>query len=133
MLKINPEPAIKNLFVLEYSYYEEYYAFYFEGPENVTRAQFKATCNELLEKAGYNAIVAERKDEYPSFVGWRHVVESMVPLLEQQGYRCFMPKRASFWGGGIIDNYDDAHALGKAGPEIVNYNRKRREDLMNRK
>lgn len=122
---------MKGLFVIAHSYYEEYSPYYFEGPETATKEDFEKACQSLLEQAGYNAILMEQKDAHPSFIGWNSVVESMIPLLEQQGYRHFKPPIVRYWGG-IIDSYEDAKKLGNAGREVVSHNKRVREDVFER-
>jgi hypothetical protein len=115
------------LFVLGYSYYEEYVPYFLHGPEDVTQEEFKALCDSLLEEAGYRA-VANADD---SWVGWQQVVESLIPLLEQQGYQRFEPVENIYWGPGIIDehDYNELSLLKSSQSKIIEFNKEIHDKL----
>lgn len=113
------------VFILAYTDYETYVPFLLYGPENVTEEEFKALCDSLLEEAGYNSLKEE------SWIGWNNVVESLIPLLEKQGYRRFNPPKVSYFGPGIIDEFDyraDSLLKGSQNP-IIEHNKKVHEEL----
>jgi hypothetical protein len=115
---------MKNLFILVRSHWEDWVPYYFEGPENVTQREFRELCTSLLEQAGYNSVVQATKSEYSDHVGWNEVVESMIPLLEKQGYRHFKPKQCVFSGPGVIDSITEADGLGGAANMIIAHNKR---------
>lgn len=119
---------MNNIFVLARSHYEELTHYYFEGPADVSQKDFRLLCDSLLEEAGYNAIVRANKDPHGGWVGWEEVVESMIPLLEKQGYRHFIVKSCTYNGSSIIESLDENEikGLSKAGPAIIAHNKRLR-------
>src|SRR5579864_365880 len=118
-----------NIFSLVYSDYdtEEYY--FFSGPSSVSQEEFKKLCGQLMPKAGYRAVLRRQSPkESGDWICWRDVVESLVSLLEGQGYQRVSLDACRFrTHGTIIGLHEDTLSddqLGFAGPLIGEYNRK---------
>jgi hypothetical protein len=80
--------------------WEKYYYFY--GPENSTVEQFGDLCDDLLPQAGYKAATKITHVDSNGWINWIDVVESLIPLLEQQGYQRFdLPKHVINGNGAI--------------------------------
>jgi hypothetical protein len=117
-----------NIFSLVYSDYDTQDQFFFIGPVSATQEEFAKLCDRLLPKAGYRVVNKYNKSDDNSWICWRDVVESLVSLLEEQGYQ-----RISLEGhelqtyGSIIGLREDTRCddlLGFSGPLITEYNRK---------
>ena len=120
---------MNKVFALSHFHYEESTTIHFLGPDNVSKQQFQELCYSLVEQAAINAVAKERKQEYPCSVGWTDVVESMIPLLEQQGYHRLKCDEVIF-RGGLINRADPAHQNSedyrlstRAFTTILNFNR----------
>lgn len=117
------------VFALSHFWYEESSTIHFIGPEDVSGKQFQELCYSLVEQAAINAVAKERKQEYPCSIGWRDVVESMVPLLEKQGYLRLKCEEVAFRGGLINkhlpdhQNPEDYRLSTSAFTTILNFNR----------
>jgi hypothetical protein len=77
----------------------------------------------LLEKAGFDAL----KIFNGTFIGWREIIEALLPLLVKDGFEVFNPKIVEYSGPGIIDDNCEARDLKKASPAVVAHNIKIRE------
>lgn len=120
---------MSKIFALCHFHYEESSTVHFLGPEDVSKKQFQELCYSLVEQAAIDAVAKERKQEYPCSIGWRDVVESMVPLLEKQGYLRLKCDQVAF-GGGLINqsrpthqNPEDSRLSTRAFTTILNFNR----------
>lgn len=106
--------------------YEETYFFY--GPENSTQEQFQDLCEALIPQAGQLAVERQKHEEYETWVTWTDVVESLIPLLERQGYQRFDLPKFTVVGSGIIGmsgsrkRYSEGQ-LGYSAKLISEYNR----------
>lgn len=120
---------MSKIFCLAHYSYDEQNSHYFVGPDNVSKNEFEELCYNLVDSAGMNAIIIEKKRDYPCTIGWREVVEAMVPLLEKQGYHHFIPIEASFSGSVINNadlnrqNYDDEKLSSHVFTSILNFNK----------
>lgn len=119
------------IFALSHYHYEDSSTFLFTGPDDVSKEQFRELCYSLADRAAINTIIKEKKDKHPCSIGWRDVVESMVPLLEKQGYHRFNPVEAVF-GGGLINsheswNEDDKRFSSRVFTAILNFNKEIRD------
>ena len=114
------------VFILAYADYETYVPHLLYGPENVSQEEFKNLCDSLLEEAGYNTLTNQ-----DSWIGWNDVVESLIPLLEKQGYQRFEPVKVSYFGSSIIDEDDfvESSPLKGSQSKIIAYNKAFHEEL----
>jgi hypothetical protein len=102
---------------------------YFQGPEDATLEDFEEICDKLLPAAGY-ATALKRMDlknvNMHLWITWISVVESLIPLLEKQGYQLFMPPQYEFEPTGVVgvnDYYSGMDKrLGFANKIIREYN-----------
>jgi hypothetical protein len=118
-----------NIFSLVYADYdmEEYY--FFSGPSDVSQEEFKKLCGQLMPKAGYRAVLRKQSPkEAGDWICWRDVVESLVSLLEEQGYQRISLDAYRFRAKGTIIGLNEDMLsdewLGFAAPIIGEYNRK---------
>lgn len=115
------------IFILVYSSWDWEKNYYFYGPEGSTREQFEELCEQLLPKAGYKAVQKQVRSELGSWVTWNDVVESLVPLLQEQGYQSFDLPKVEINCTGIIGISARSHGmdyrLGFANKLIYDYNR----------
>lgn len=118
---------IDNIFALVYSDYDTQDYYFFNGPEGISQEDFEKLCGELIPKAGYRAALQKLYPKEGGWICWRDVVESLISLLEQQGYQRISLDSYRMAGGNIIgiSNYEHLDGrLGFAEPIIVEYNRK---------
>lgn len=113
---------------LVYSDYDSVEYYFFKSPTNaVTEEEFKKICDQLIPKAGYRAVIRKQLPKEPGdYVCWRDVVESLVSLLEEQGYQRIFLEDYHFKSVGHII-YEDTRGkeqLGFATDLIIGYNRK---------
>jgi hypothetical protein len=122
---------MKNLFILNQTYYDSYYRYFFEGPENISQEEFKEMCNSFLEQASYKAITAQYNErEYgPTWIGWSEIVEALVSVLEKRGFRRFVPKEVTYFGSGIVENNANSKLLGRALRSVLKFNDKIKRKL----
>lgn len=122
---------MRNLFILNQTYYDSYYRYYFMGPENISQEKFKEICDSHLETAGYKSITNRYNErEYgPSWIGWPEIVESLVSVLERHGFHRFIPKEVSYFGSGIIEGNVNSKLLGRALTAILKFNDRIRRKL----
>ncbi len=114
-----------NIFDLVYSDYDWQEHYFFEAPEGSTLEDFEKLCNQLMPKAGYRAALKKSSPKKGGWICWSDVVESLISLLEEQGYQRIFIDSYYMDGGSIIGiNDDDAEErLGFSGKLIINYNR----------
>ncbi len=115
-----------NIFDLVYSDYDWQEHYFFSGPEGSTLEDFRKLCDQLIPKAGYKATLKRSYPKAGGWICWGDVVESLIPLLEEQGYQRVSIDSYQVDVGNIIglneDDLDDR--LGFAGYPIMAYNRK---------
>lgn len=121
---------MSKIFALSHFWYEEYSIIHFLGPDDVSKEQFQKLCYSLVDLAAFAAISKEIKYKYPCPIGWKDVVEAMVPLLEKQGYHRLQCDQISF-SGGLINkskpahqNEEDYRLSKEAFTAILNFNKK---------
>jgi len=120
---------MSQIFALSHYHYEDSSTYLFTGPDNISQEQFRDLCYRLLDQAAVDTIINEKKSKYSCSIGWRDVVESMVPLLEKQGYHCLKPIEVYFGGGLINDarpdrqNIDDEKLSNHIFTAILNFNK----------
>ncbi len=119
------------VFVLAYSWYEEYNPYYFIGSDLNSEEAFSKLCDSLIDQAVQNAITTELSNpDGGSWVGWHDIVRALIPLLEIQGYKHFEPKIKVLWGSGIVDSERDAKGLSKESAEaLIKYNLEKKEEM----
>jgi hypothetical protein len=118
-----------NIFSLVYSDYDTEEYFFFSGPSDVSYEEFKKLCGQLMPKAGYRAVLQKQSPkEAGNWICWRDVVESLVSLLEEQGYQRISLDAYRFRGKGSIIGLDRDllldERLGFSAPLISEYNLK---------
>lgn len=112
-----------DIFILSWSSHEDYIPLHFMGPASCSEKDFEKVCDILLDQAAFEAISNSKKEEYPSYIGWREIVEAFIPLLEIQGFKHFLPKEKKYYGHIIIDNdYDAAQLSSDARKAVLSYN-----------
>ncbi len=126
----------KKIFDLVYSDYDWKDHTYLAGPEDVTLEDFEKLCNRLLPKAGYQAALKYIGPNKNESISWSAVVESLISLLEEQGYQRVSLDSYVIHGNTVIGldrKYEGPtfERLGFAEAAISSYNqkldRKRRE------
>lgn len=114
-----------NIFDLVYSDYDWEEHYFFDAPVGTTSEDFQNLCNQLLPKAGYRAALKKSSSQKGGWICWSDVVESLVSLLEEQGYQRVYLDSYRMNGGSIIglngDNIEDR--LGFSSKIIINYNK----------
>ena len=117
------------LYLVSYSWHEEYDPTLVEGP---AVDDWKGFCDSLLPKAAKRALAAEDA----SWIGWDVIKDALVGLLvEQHGYAVVEPPEAMYWGTIIIDDSDEARdeagrmLLGDAEGEVIKHNSEVRNGL----
>lgn len=117
----------KPIYDLVYSSWDWEKHYYFHGPNESTKEQFDEVCELLLPKAGYKAVQKQVYSEFGSWVTWQDVVESLVPLLQEQGYQLIQLPRVEINCNGIIGLNSRRHGmdrrLGFANKLIYDHNR----------
>lgn len=120
-----------NVFDLVYSDYDWQEHYFFSGPEGATLEDFRKLCNDLMPKAGYRAALKRSSPKSGGRICWSDVVESLVSLLEEQGYQRVSMDSYTIEGGFIVGlNEDELDArLGFSWQVIANYNHKLEKKL----
>lgn len=120
-----------NIFDLVYCDHDLEEHYFFEGPVDVTQEEFEKFCESSLPKAGYKAALKRLSPEDGGWICWRGVVESLITLLEEQGYQRVYLDTYFFEGGNVIGVYDDSfeERLGFSAKMIAVHNRKIDEKL----
>lgn len=116
-----------NIFSLVYSDYDMAEHYFFSGPPDVTQKDFQELCGRLIPKAGYRAVMQkEAPKETEDYICWRDVVESLVSLLQEQGYQRISLEdyRLHVYGNIIHEETHGIESLGFATDLIVGHNRK---------
>ena len=121
-----------NIFDLVYCDHDVEDHYFFDGPDDATEEDFVKLCESLTPKAGYKAALKRSDPDNGGWICWSDVVESLVPLLEEQGYQRIYLDTYYFDGGTIIGMYDRDpidDRLGFSSKLIVLHNRKIEEKL----
>lgn len=115
-----------SVFDLVYSDYDWQEHYFFSAPEGTTSEDFVSICNTLMPKAGYKAALRKSSPKSNSRIYWSDVVESLVSLLEEQGYQRISIDSYKVNGGFTIGLNDDQidTKLGFSWQLIVNHNQK---------
>lgn len=118
-----------NIFSLVYFDYDVEEHYFFSGPVGAKQKDFVKLCDQLIPKAGYRAVTRKQAPkESGDWIVWRDVVESLVSLLEEQGYQRVSLDSYRFSGRGHIIGLNDEtppdERLGFSAPLIAEYNRK---------
>lgn len=105
---------MNNIFIVIAYHYEDYFPYYFSGPEDVSQEDFNILCQSLLNRAGKEAVKFQQMKMDPDYIGMNEVIASLAQILPEYGYHPFNPKQAFFFGPCIIDdnkyskNFEDA-------------------------
>jgi hypothetical protein len=119
----------KKIFDLVYSDYDWQDHHFLEGPDNVTVEEFNKLCTSLLPKAGYQTVLRYLTTKKSGWICWDDVVESLIPLLEEQGYQRVSLDSYHLGGSNVVVGLDEdalvpGAVLGFSGPLIVQHNLK---------
>lgn len=87
-----------SLFILSHSEIGGSSEYYFDGPSSVSQDEFIKLCDYLLDDAASMCLMQE-----DSYIGWAEIIECLSLLLEEEGFKQFVPKMCSYSGPGIID------------------------------
>lgn len=116
-----------NIFSLVYSDYDSEEHYFFRAPDDATEEEFRKLCGQLIPKAGYRAVTKKQlpKDS-GDYICWSDVVESLVSLLQEQGYQRIFLEDYHFQSTGhiIYEDTRDKDQLGFAANLIISHNRK---------
>lgn len=114
-----------NIFDLVYSDYDWQEHYFFEAPDGSTLEDFEKVCNQLMPKAGYRAALKKSTPKEGGWICWSDVVESLISLLEEQGYQRVYLESYRMDGGSIVGFNDDnvEERLGFSSNLIINYNK----------
>ena len=120
-----------NIFDLVYSDYELTEHYFFKAPDNSCIEDFGKLCDQLLPRAGYRAAIKKAAPDEGGWICWSHVVESLISLLEEQGYQRVYIDSFKLPGGNIIRINDTGvdPRLGFSGQIITTHNYKLEKKL----
>jgi hypothetical protein len=120
-----------NIFDLVYSDYDWQEHYFFKAPEGSTLEDFKKLCDQLMPKAGYKAALKKSVPKEGGWICWSDVVESLISLLEEQGYQRVSIDSHQLKGGSIVGFNDDnaEDRLGFSCKLIINYNKELEKKL----
>jgi hypothetical protein len=121
-----------NVFDLVYSDYDWQEHYFFSGPEGTTLEDFKKLCDSLLPQAGYKATLKRSSPKSGGRICWSDVVESLVSLLEDQGYQRISIDSYSIDNTGFIIGLHEGdldNRLGFSWQAIVSFNQKLEKKL----
>jgi hypothetical protein len=113
----------ETLYVVSYSWYEDYDPTIIRGP---VVDDWEAFCRELLPQAAERAMSEVGGD----WCGWPAITAALVSMLTERGYVVVKPDEFRTWGSLIIDSDDDAKGLpADIAAKIIARNIEKREDL----
>ncbi len=128
---------MNNFFLLSNVDYDYEEKFFLEGPEAMTEEQFNALCTSLVPEAGRQALEEAKPvkhydsgEEYQDMVNPTQIMQTLVKLLEQRGFKQFRPKACHISGsyiGGMEDykrdtqRYDPETPAEAEKPENIQY------------
>lgn len=87
-----------------------------QAPEGTTLEDFQKLCDSLMPKAGYRATLKRASPKVGGWICWSDVVESLVSLLEEQGYqRIIFDTYTIDSGGGVVIRPNESEHREKLG------------------
>lgn len=92
------------LYLLSYSWYEDYSPRFLEGPVVWDWSDY---CDSLLPDA-INRALTPKEDRELGWIGWDEIIEAMVEILVENGYRLIKPEEKVYWGSNIIRDASDS-------------------------
>ena len=95
-----------DLFMVTYSWYEDFTPTIVKSPEPMTNSAFNKLCRSLLNHAADVAIKEAGKNDY-SWVGFHDIIDSLVELLQNKGFEVLKLHSFGLWGSNIINKEDD--------------------------
>lgn len=95
-----------DLFIVSYSWYEDYSPTIVKSPEPMTDASFDKACRSLLDGAIELSIKESRKNHH-SWVGFHEIIDALIKLLEKNGFKVIKLHSFGLWGSCIIDKKTD--------------------------
>lgn len=114
------------LYLLTYSWHEDYCPTILEGPK---RADWEGYCKLHLDNAVDWALQDAQENEI--WCGWPDIVNGLKAQLFNDGYREVFPEEVVFWGSSIIDS--DRDGCGMLTQEqlkrIIQHNNKLQDDM----
>lgn len=124
------------IYLVTYNWYEDHKPTLVEGPEV---DDWQAYCNSFLEEATERAIKIEEVEM--SWVGWPEIVEQVIEILKEKGYKVVKPTEATYWGASIIHYKDEEAHYHNNGVElseaaenkVIAHNEKVSDDLDKRR
>ena len=93
----------EKIYELSWGWYEDSQHWILAGPSMMWE-EFKSLCDSLISEAATKAVVAQQREDYPSYIGVSEVVEQMIPLLIERGFSVVETCRANYTGSGILKN-----------------------------
>lgn len=120
-----------NIFDLVYSDYDWQEHHFLLAPEGTSLEDFQMLCDSLMPKAGYRATLKRAAPKVGGWICWSDVVESLVSLLEEQGYQRIILGSYIVKGGVIVrpSENNDGEKLGFSCQTISSYNNKLEKKL----
>lgn len=114
------------IFDLVYSDYDWQEHHFIQAPEGTTLEDFQNLCDHLMPKAGYKATLKRSSPKVGGWICWSDVVESLVSLLEKQGYQRIILGSYVVNGGVIVrpEESKNKDKLGFSYQAIASYNGK---------
>jgi len=123
------------IFQLTHSTYDCSSHFYFEAPEGATEADFKALCDRLMRESAHDAVRGKRPMRTcgtgtVGWIGYEFLCYEIAARLSEHGYKQVKFPTVLYSHGLIIDDprEDSDNVLGDVLPEVVEHNRKVREE-----
>jgi hypothetical protein len=128
------------IFQLTHSTYDASIHFYFEAPEGATEADFKALCDHLMRESAHDAVCGKHLMRTygagtVSWIGYEWLCFAIAARLPEHGYKQVRFPTVVYSHGLIIDepHEDCENVLGDVLPEVLEHNRKVREQLGDRR
>jgi len=94
------------LYQLSYSWHETYSPRLLEGPVQYNWSDY---CDSLLPEAVKRALTP-KDDRELSWIGWDEIVDGMVEVLQEKGYKLVKPEEKTYWGSCIIMETADSRS-----------------------
>lgn len=96
------------IYIVSYSWYEDYRPVLVSGPEV---PDWGAFCRSLVPAAAERALSAAARDEYLPWLGCSDIVGKVVEILSEMGYEVVDPPKFDIYGSTIIRDESDTTAL----------------------
>ena len=97
-----------DLFIVSYSWYEDYDPTVVKSPKPITEAEFQKICRSLLTEAAEVAIQKENSKDFVSWVGVHEVENELIGLLvKKKGWEIMSLPSFCLWGSNIIEREGD--------------------------